>query len=156
MCAIVDYANVGNTSVGPAASQAGKAFLDYVSRGGLKLLVGGQKLRQEIAGCSQEFQRWLTRAIRAGHILNINDEPIDALADDLRAAGDCTSDDQHLVALACATGARLIYTNDRDLQTDCKNLLDPPAKVYTTNDNRTSFGAQKQRLLSNAICLGST
>ena len=153
MCAIVDCANVGNTSVGPAASQAGKAFLDYVSRGGLKLLVGGQKLRQEIAGCSQEFQRWLTLAIRAGHILNIDDDPIDALAEVLHAAGTCKSDDQHLVALASATGARLIYTNDRDLQTDCQDLLDPPAKVYTTNDNRTSFSARKRRLLSNAICL---
>ena len=156
MCAILDCANVGNTSVGTAATLAGKAFLDYVSGGGLKLLLGGQKLRHEIAGCSREFQSWLFRAVRAGHIKRLDDHQIDVLADELHAAGTCESDDQHLVALACVSGARLIFTNDRALQRDCKTLLTPVAKIYTTNDDRTAFTPDKRNLLSNTVCPLST
>lgn len=152
MCAIVDYANVGNVAVGSSATGAAKEFLRYVSRGGLKIVLGGSKLSNEISSCSKEFQQWLFRAIRAGCVSRASDDDIDELTKQLEDAGGCNSDDEHLIALATVTRARLIFTNDRALQRDCKNLLDPPAHIYTTNDQRTAFSVQKRKLLETATC----
>ena len=85
--------------------------------------MGGCQLRNEISGCSLQFQRWLAGAIRSGFALNIEDGQVDEVAKALEAAGSCVSDDEHVVALAKVTGARLIFTNDRALQADCKGLL---------------------------------
>ena len=48
------------------------------------------------------------------------------------------SDDPHILALAKAAGARLLYTNDRDLMKDFKNRLilnKPKGKVYSRKSN---------------------
>ena len=156
MCAIADYANVGNAAVASDGTEAAKGFLRYVSDGGLKLLLGGSKMNDEILGCSQAFRRWLSRALETGCVLRASDDQVDEVAKRLTDADCCESDDEHLVALARVTGARLIFTNDRALQRDCKALLSPPASVYTTNDERTSFSPQKRRLLTTTTCNNKT
>lgn len=151
MCAIVDT-NVANTTIGGASTEAGRKFLHHVSNGSLKLVIGGGKLRTELKGCSFQFQRWLSNAIQTGLILNKEDEIVDKAETKLKKAGKCSSDDEHLVALAQVTGARLVFTNDRNLQDDCKNLLSPSGKIYTTNDGRTAFSRDKHTLLSTTTC----
>lgn len=62
------------------------------------------------------------------------------------------SDDPHILALAVVSGARLLYSNDRLLQHDFKNLAlinQPRGKVYSTLVNDT-FDQAKRRLLRKA------
>ena len=67
----------------------------------------------------------------------------------LRARTDRRSDDPHVLALARATGARLLYTDDHNLIADFKNkkLIDQPrGKVYSN--------AANAHLLTRAACAG--
>ena len=59
------------------------------------------------------------------------------------------SNDPHILALARASGARLVYTGDGKLIADFKNkrLIDGPrGKIYT--------GASNVRLLNRSVCRG--
>ena len=62
------------------------------------------------------------------------------LEDILVERGVCQSNDQHVIALAIVSGARLLYSNDRRLQRDFKDrrLIDPPGKVYSTRRGKRS------------------
>ena len=69
------------------------------------------------------------------------------------------SNDAHVIALAQLSGARLLYTNDGDLQKDFrnKNLVDnPEGKVYSTeaekNPNKEFRPAHKRLLGRNDLC----
>ena len=65
----------------------------------------------------------------------------------LTASSEMLSDDPHVLALARATGTRLLYTTDQDLIADFKNkkLIDVPrGKVYS--------GAQNAALLTKQLC----
>ena len=51
----------------------------------------------------------------------------------------CRSNDTHVIALAQISGARLLYSNDKDLHVDFKNkrLIDEPrGKIYSTNEDK--------------------
>ncbi len=153
MCAIVD-ADVANAAVSEQADEASREFLRHVSTGALKIVVGGCRLHAELRKCSGLFQRWFSRARYAGHVVDVDDELVDRKSRSLEESGECVSNDPHLVALADVTGARLVFTNDRDLQRDCKSVLRPRASIYTTNDERTDFNSDKRRLLASAVCPG--
>ncbi len=65
----------------------------------------------------------------------IDPSEIHARTQELQNEGKCASNDLHVLALAQASGARLLYSNDRALQRDFKNknLIDRPrGKVYST------------------------
>ncbi len=65
----------------------------------------------------------------------IDEAEVMTRASELQAEGQCSSNDQHVIALAQVSGARLLYSNDAQLQEDFKNsrLVDSPrGKVYTT------------------------
>lgn len=60
---------------------------------------------------------------------------------------DLRSDDPHVLALARASGARLLYTGDNELIADFKNkalIDDPRGRVYS--------GASHRRLLTQSVC----
>ena len=55
-------------------------------------------------------------------------------------SGDYESDDEHVIALAKVSGARLLYTNDNDLQADFTNTIlikDLPRILYPISANKT-------------------
>ena len=57
----------------------------------------------------------------------------------LRRDGAYVSNDAHVIALAQVSGARLLYSNDSDLQDDFKDksLIDSPrGRIYTTERGR--------------------
>lgn len=65
----------------------------------------------------------------------------------LQGTGQLRSNDPHILALARASGARLLYTADKDLIADFKNpriVSRPRGKVYS--------GAANARLLAGASC----
>ena len=77
---------------------------------------------------------------RGGKAVLIEGEKIIAEKEQLEEAGACISNDMHILALARASGARLLYTGDNDLKRDFKNkeIIDRPrGKIYSSAANKT-------------------
>ena len=69
------------------------------------------------------------------HMRIVNDAKVDDKTKQLVADRICKSNDSHIIALAQLGGARLLYSNDGNLQQDFrdKRLVDKPrGKVYST------------------------
>ena len=118
MCGIVD-ANVANEVFGDDPSPAGRRFFDWLAGARGQLVVGGE-LRRELSH-DHRFLRWLRNASQYGRARTIPDEDVEERTDDLRQRDICKSNDKHVLALAIASGARLLYTNDNLLIDDFKN-----------------------------------
>lgn len=133
MCAIVDN-NVRDQVFGAnSQSPAGRFFLDWLSHGRGKLVIGGQLLRE--LNDYGDFKRWLRTALARNTALAVADDRVDAETETLRARNICCSDDEHILALARISGARLLFTNDQDLQDDFRDrriIADPRGRIYTT------------------------
>lgn len=148
MCAILD-ANVAWQVFGADRPPAGRAFFDRIDSGRVRLVVGGL-LRRELDR-SEVFQKWRRQAELAGRITLLNDDAVDETARQLEQENTCRSDDEHVVAIARLSGARLLYSNDVALQDDFtdKALVDRPrGKVYSTRIHQ-DLTATHQRLLAN-------
>lgn len=79
---------------------------------------------------------------------------VEKRAIELREIDLCVSDDEHIIALAQISGARLLYSNDGDLHKDFrnKNLIDNPrGKVYSTREN-TGFSKDRKDQLQRHVC----
>ena len=73
----------------------------------------------------------------------------------LRQNGACKSNDEHVIALAQVSGARLLYSGDGDLRKDFKNkeLIDHPrGKVYSTEENSRFLPGHKRLLGQKNLC----
>ena len=149
MCAILD-ANAASAVFGSDGGGAAGKFFDWINSGRGSLVVGG-KLRQElgkIAAC----RKWLRQATLAGQARSVDDSRVGELASELERQ--CLSDDPHVIALAQISGARLLYTNDSNLQKDFKNRLlikNPPGKVYSTKLSQ-DYNSTHHRLLTRNVC----
>ena len=137
MCAILDN-NVRHEVFGERDTQtpAGKHFLNWVERSPGRLVIGGE-LRRELSEYGR-FLTWLRTATRRNVVRSIDDERVDDETRILREKGDCLSDDEHVLALARVSGARLLFTNDVDLQDDFKDrrIVDGNIRerIYTTRE----------------------
>ena len=152
MCAILD-ANVAAQVFGAERPAAGQAFFEWIDSGHGRLVLGG-RLRRELDRI-QRLREWRLQAVLAGRITLLNDDAVDGKARELEQQDACRSDDEHVIAVAQLGGARLLYSNDSDLQDDFRDkaLTDQPrGKVYSTRirDNLTPV---HQRLLANrSLC----
>ena len=149
MCAIVD-ANVVSEVFGFNLPPAGEKFFDWLNKGSGQLVVGG-KLLEELEKSSADFRRWGQEAQLAGKMRIVNKSEVDAKTEQIQGEGVIRSDDPHVIALAQVSGARLLYSNDGNLQQDFKNkklIDDPRGKVYSTSGGR-SFQRSHDRLLKN-------
>ena len=154
MCAIVD-ANVSAQVFEPGQqSPAGKKFLEWLTKRKGRLVVGG-KLLEELERGSKGFKTWGVEALRAGKMRVVNASEIGAKTEELQREEGYRSDDPHILALAQVSGARLLYSNDSNLQQDFGNrkLIDNPrGKVYSTI-RTTNFSLSHRRLLvGNDLC----
>lgn len=148
MCGIVD-ANTIHDVFGENRSEAGEAFFNWIYTGTGNLVVGG-KLHYELDGCSKGFRHLSKQLVLAGRMTIENKDEVDLRTRELLNHGACRSNDAHVIALAQISGARLLYSNDYNLQQDFRDkaLIDNPrGKVYTTNENR-EFNQTKRRLLN--------
>ena len=147
MCAIVD-ASVVSEVFGHERSPAGVAFFKWLNSGKTRLVVGGE-LRTELYKGSTIFRQWAVEAYRSNILNDVDDVKVDGRAKQLVNDRSCKSNDSHVIALAQLGGARLLYSNDGDLQQDFKNkkLVDKPrGKVYSTLEDK-DFTPTHQRLL---------
>ncbi len=156
MCAIIDV-NVVPELWDQGGTEAGREFRLAVERGRVPLVVGGSALEDELSGAGERVRRWLQELRLSGRLTQHPEsyEEVDETANQLRSlprgSATCRSNDHHIVALAVVSGARLLYTNDRDLTDDFKDkrLIDNPrGKVYSTIGT-TRYDQGKKRLLNN-------
>ena len=156
MCAIVDtnvYHQVFSTG---SQSSAGKYFLDWLMRGnGGTLVSGGGHLRElnRIA----DFKRVFAERLQAGRARRISDEVVDSETETLRSQGICRSNDEHVVALAKVSGARLLFTNDNALQDDFRDrqiIRGTRGRVYTTTQSQNVSNTHRNLLRRRDLCDG--
>lgn len=101
------------------------------------LVIGGTKYREEV-GRHNQARRFFVERLRAGRAIAVDDKSVNAEEERLASAKACSSDDEHVVALARISGARVVCTEDQALWADIKNkaLIDGPrGRVYRTADH---------------------
>ena len=147
MCAIVDV-NVSHEIFGDNRPEAGEKFFKWLDSGSLRLVVSRKLLAELNYG---KAQQWIRQAILAGKVRQEASGTVDDKEEELRKEGACRANDTHVIALAQISGARLLYSNDKDLHEDFgnKRLIDRPrGKVYSTNEHK-NFTQAHGRLLNN-------
>ena len=155
MCAIVDN-NVRHEVFGDEPTEAGQYFLDWLERKGGPLVVGGRLLSDELGGY-HNFNSWLVQALIAGKARRISDDTVDAAMSSLQQRQVCRSDDEHILALAQVSGARLLFTNDRALQQDFRNqriIGGTRGRVYTTIERKDIRPSHRNLLNRTDLCNG--
>ena len=156
MCAIIDN-NVRHEVFGDRETQtpAGKYFLDWAEGPRGNLVIGGE-LRRELNGYAR-FQLWLRTATRRNIVRSVPDEQIESETRKLREQRICKSDDEHVLALARVSGARLLFTNDRDLQDDFRDrsiIGGTRGRIYTTHEYTDVRAAHRNLLRRDDLCNG--
>lgn len=128
MCAILDN-SVRSMLFASQPTDAAKNFRQRVETRKLPLVVGGF-LKEELSG-SEPAREWLSEGERSGFVRLTDDEAVYAKTDALKKSSSCESDDEHVIALAQVSGARLLYTSDGKLEKDFgnKRLIDNPRGV---------------------------
>ena len=148
MCAIVDTNVCHEVFSTSSQTEAGKHFHDWLRKpNGGTIVSGGGHLRElnKVA----DFKRVFAERLQAGRARQIPDDEVDADAANLRAERVCRSNDEDVLALARLSGARLLYTNDRDLQRDFRNpsiINNPRGRVYTTAQSQSVTDAHRTML----------
>ena len=82
-------------------------------------------------------------------------EAVNARTEKLRQRDMCRSNDEHVLALALVSGARLLYTNDAALIADFKDreiVVNPRGKVYTTAVHNRVTATHRRLLGDRALC----
>lgn len=130
MCAIID-ANVAGEVFGPNPTPAGDKFRAWIIKGSERLICGGE-LQEELERIG-DFKKWAKDALNAGKIKNIDEEKVKRKMEQIQKKS-IRSNDPHILALALASGARLLYSDDKKLHKDFKNpaLIDPVGSIYST------------------------
>ena len=152
MCVVVDN-NVVFEVFGDGRTGAGKGFRDWLERRRGLLAVGGDLLAELAA--NGRFREWYARNIQSGLILQIGRDRIAPIQRRLEREGRCKSNDTHVLALAIASGARLLYTNDGRLMDDFRNrniVPGPPGKIYTTGSHQDFRPVHKRLLRTKNLC----
>ena len=142
VCAIIDN-DVVSEAFGDKGTPAGKAFRDRLANG-LRLIVGG-KLLEELDQ-NGTFRKWRLVMGQRGLVQTVSKKCVDIAARRLLDEGSCLSNDHHVIALARLGGADLLFSNDRKLHRDFKNLVG--GVVYTTRSSGGSLNTTHKRLLA--------
>ena len=156
MCAIVD-ANVGHEVFDPdRQTGAGRLFYNWLMRpNGGTIVVGGALLRE--LNRSDAFRRFFGDRLLANRARLIPDDDVSQAQEQIRSQGSHSSNDEHILALAQVSGARLLFTNDRALQDDFRDrsiVGGTRGRVYTTRE-RSDVRTAHRNLLNRAdLCDG--
>jgi len=154
MCAIID-ANVVAQAFGNSTTDAGEAFRARIDDGRMPLAVGGLLLDELDRNVT--FRAWRATALQYGTVRVAERNQVEARTADLRQRGACASDDEHLIALAQVSGARLLFSNEPRLHRDFKNrelIDDPRGKVYSTLQHTSLTSTHRRLLAQRSLCSG--
>ena len=152
MCSIVD-ADSADILFGEDPPDGAARFLRWLGQGKFRLVIGGRRLEVEFQRTSRETQVWMAQAQAAGLLWIENWDRVNEREVMLIQSGACRSNDEHIIALAQISGARLLYSGDQMLHVDFRDasLLDNPrGRIYP----RTGSRRRQERLLgSDDICV---
>ena len=157
MCAIVDK-NILGELWDEGGNPAGIGFRKTVEDGKIPLVLGGSKMKQEFRldrpGKVTRLEVWIQQLQLAGRLRKEPHSAVDAMTQKLElgegTASQIKSNDHHVIALAVVSGARLLYSNDKDLQKDFGNIQllgSPKGRVYSTAIG-DDFSKQRRNLLA--------
>lgn len=123
MCIIID-ADVASDLVPP--SEDAKPVVDSIEQRKLLLVIGGRNTEE--LHRHGRVGRWLRGLLRANVVRSIGDPDLEREERVLETLGTRLSNDVHILALARASGARLLFSRDNALGQDFKNkaFLDGP------------------------------
>ncbi len=102
-----------------------------------KIMYGG-KLTEEY-NRHHRVRRILLQLDRAGKAVRVDDAVIKAEVGEVVSTGLCTSNDDHIIALARVSGARLLCSHDIALHADFTNgmlIKKPRGKVYQNSTHK--------------------
>jgi PIN domain-containing protein len=142
MCIIID-ASVG--SLFSPLSEDAKPVADWLEKGQGRIVIGGRNTEELLR--LGYLRRWLAGLQRAGRVRVIDSETVLAEENTVTNLGHCVSNDAHIVALARASGARLVFTRDIDLHADLRNLA-----LVSTPRSRIYQVARHRHLLRDVAC----
>ncbi len=134
MCVIIDTNKLSVFFNG--ADEASAALLKWVFRSSSIVFATQGKVAKEIKAARKmtaflELKRQHKAHAYTRHDLSQHEEK-------LKDNKHCSSDDVHVLALALASGARVLYSGDKNLHKDFKNsaiIPNPPGKVYSSKDH---------------------
>lgn len=155
MCLIID-ANAADRVFGESPSPGESRLLRWLESGSSRLVIGGSKMQREMFdGTSHRTRRWLALALTRGLLQTQNDRDVDQVELSLVNLNSCKSNDEHIIAAAQVSGARLLYSDDGELNRDFvdRALLNrPPGKQFPIDGTRQ----QQETLLNRGrICVSN-
>lgn len=145
MCIIIDANKLGSFLTDPPDEDSAPVR-KWLDKGGILVYSTGSIFAEEV---TKRAKRKLADYVRAGQAKVIPGEQFMDDESSLRTQRGLRSNDPHVLALARASGARLLYTGDNDLIADFKNkqFIDKPrGKVYS--------GSANANLLTRSACEG--
>ena len=137
MCIIVDANKLGEFLANSPSDDA-MPIHHWLSRragGGVLVYSTGGKFDSEVGA---KARTKLAVYVQAGRARLVPACEFSGDEDSLRTSGKLRSDDPHVLALARASGARLLYTGDKNLKADFKDphlICSPRGKVYSSASN---------------------
>ncbi len=149
MCIIIDTDRMHRFFHEPLVEDA-IPIHTWLQRGGAVAYCTVGKYKQELEKFDNKGRSKLLELQRNGKAFLVNDQTVIAEKESLEKTDACISNDIHILALARASGARLLYTGDNALKRDFKNkeIIDSPrGKIYS--------GAANKTLLKPNSCRGS-
>lgn len=149
MCLIVDNCVASRVLVHRDDSFFGNVSRCLFSGCGVRVRLSyGGELLAEYSG-SQDVLSAIQVLEQAGRASKTPDSAIRAEKRKVEAAGGCGSNDAHVLALARASGARILCSNDNPLIQDFKNpaiIGNPAGKVITEERLRKNVAAKPPTL----------
>ena len=135
MCMIIDT-NVLGQFLSEPQSQDCEPIYRWVGRGGRIIYSSGGQFDREIRGVTKTK---LNELARSGSAILVDAGKIQKFEAAVERDGFCKSNDFHILALAKFSGARVLYTRDRNLIEDFRNkavIDNPRGKIYSGKANR--------------------
>lgn len=120
MCVIIDANVLSRFCSDPEAAGFGEVDRWLTARNG-RLVYGGTKYGKELAGVTAAVQLFAGYA-RAGKAKLLDKSRIDEEAAWIEANQSIKSDDEHILAIARVSGARVLCSCDGDLISDFTNI----------------------------------
>ena len=152
MCVILDNSARDNV-FGRGRTPAGEWFFKWLEEPQARLVVGG-KLYDELAG-SAAFTKWSATAIKDGRVRVFRRKEVERETASLTERWLGKSDDEHVIALARLSRARVLYANDGDLRDDFRNtalISKPRGRLYPVNETATAPRRRRALLNQSDLC----
>lgn len=146
MCLIID-ACLAHHVFSRNPTEVGQIIRNWTLKGENRLVFGGEQARELFK--LAEARRWIRAAWQAGKARQIDSSAIEKELTALRGSGvEIKSNDLHVLALALASGAQALFTEDQALMDDFRTRA-----ITRTNDrwilNRPEH---RKKLYSSKTC----